>query len=150
MRPWKRSLFKSIQALTEVSGKIPFLLQKNRRSIRAGQIWSPILIVLLPLPVFFMPGRDSLWEFTKAGYSLQFSISILHAIITGRMACFSIHLILFLAKEVDRLCRYKFTPVFWMSIKQNTSKALLKLRGMAVLDKAPGWSSSSFCSQLLH
>jgi len=61
-----------------------------------------------------------------------------------RMARFSTHLILFLAKEVNHLHQNKITPVFWVRIKQNTSKILLELRGMAVLGKALGWSSSKF------
>lgn len=150
MRPSKRSIFKSIQAFTDVSGKIFFFFKKEEDLPEQGRSESAILIVLLPLQVLLMPGRDSLWEFTKADYSLQFSISILHAIIKGIMARFSTHLVLFLAEEVDCLYRYKFTPVFWMSIKQNTSKALLKFRGMAVLGRALGWTSGSFCSQLLH
>lgn len=59
-------------------------------------------------------------------------------------------LMLLLAKEVDYLFRYKLIPVSWTSVKQNTSKALPKLRGMAVLGGALGWSSSSACSQVFH
>ena len=60
MRPWKRSIFKSIQALTEVSGKISFYFKKVEDLPEQGRSESPILIVLLPLQMFFTPGGYSM------------------------------------------------------------------------------------------
>lgn len=129
--------------------KFPFTSKKAEDLPEQGRSGRPILIVSLPLQMIFMPGKDSLRKFTKAGYCMQFSISIPHIIIMGRMAQFSIHLILFYAKQVDDLCRYKVTPVYQISMKQNTSKVLLKLRGMNVLGRTLGWSSSRFFSLML-
>lgn len=57
---WKRSIFKSIQALTEVSGKNLFYFKEAEDLSEHGQSVSPVLFASLTSPVFFITEKDSL------------------------------------------------------------------------------------------